>query len=58
MHRHAHTHTQVCKGFYGESDQTAVTTGDIFNFHFTKNTKVVVVETKEVHLIAYILCYR
>ena len=38
---------KVCKGFYGVSDQTAVTTGDIFNFHFMKNTKVVVVETKE-----------
>ena len=41
-HTTPHTHTrpyQVCKGFYGVSDQTAVTTGDIFNLHFLKNTK-------------------
>ena len=31
---------KVCKGFYGVSDQTAVTTGDLFNLHFVKNTKV------------------
>ena len=33
---------KVCKGFYGVSDQTAVTTGDMFNLHFVKNTKVCV----------------
>ena len=31
---------KVCKGFYGVSDQTAVTTGDILNMHFLKSTKV------------------
>ncbi len=31
---------KVCKGFYGVSDQTAVTTGDILNLHFLKSTKV------------------
>lgn len=36
---------KVCKGFYGVSDETAVTTGDAFNLHFTKSVKVVVVET-------------
>lgn len=31
---------KVCKGFYGVSDQTAVTTGDVLNMHFLKSTKV------------------
>ena len=31
---------RVCKGFYGVSDQTAVTTGDILNMHYLKTTKV------------------
>ncbi|KAL5506262.1 hypothetical protein EMCRGX_G007873 [Ephydatia muelleri] len=32
----------VTKGFYGVSDQTAITTGDSYNFHFLKRTTVVV----------------
>lgn len=31
---------KVCKGFYGVSDQTAVTTGDVLNMHYLKSTKV------------------
>ncbi len=31
---------KVCKGYYGECDSTAVTTGDLLNLHFVKNTKV------------------
>lgn len=31
---------KVCKGFYGVSDQTAVTTGDLINMHFLKSTQV------------------
>ena len=32
---------KVTKGFYGVSDQTAITTGDHYNFHFLKHTTVV-----------------
>ena len=32
----------MTKGFYGVSDQTAITTGDHYNFHFLKQTTVVV----------------
>ena len=31
---------KVCKGFYGVSERTAVTTGDLLNLHFLKSTKV------------------
>lgn len=33
---------KVTKGFYGVSDQTAITTGDSYNFHFLKRATVVV----------------
>ena len=36
------TVVKVAKGFYGVSDQTAITTGDKFVLHFTKNTKVMI----------------
>ena len=35
------------KGFFGVSEKTAITMGDVFNLHFVKNTKVVAVETVE-----------
>ena len=31
---------KVCKGFYGVSERTAVTTGDLLNLHFLKSVKV------------------
>lgn len=36
---------KVCKGLFGNTEETAVTAGDIFNFHFMKSTKVVTAET-------------
>ncbi len=33
---------KACKGYYGECDSTAVTTGDMLNLHFVKNTKVII----------------
>ena len=35
------------QGFYGVSDQTAITIGDVFHLHFMKNTKVMIAETAE-----------
>ena len=31
---------KICKGFYGVTDKTAVTIGDIYNVHYLKKTKV------------------
>ena len=31
---------RVCKGFYGATNRTSVSEGDMFNIHFLKNTKV------------------
>ena len=43
LSRHSKTlphRVKVCKGFYGVSERTAVTTGDLLNLHFLKSTKV------------------
>lgn len=35
---------RVCKGFYGVSERTAVTTGDLLDLHFLKSIKVNICE--------------
>lgn len=35
---------RVSKGFYGNSNLTSISEGDMFNVHFLKNTKVVVLD--------------
>ena len=36
----------VCDGFYGQSDRTTLSGGEIFNIHFMKHTKVVTMENQ------------